>query len=149
MGLNRSAFASELRRPRLWSNESRADHGLENFGDSLYPYERYGRHVGTRTPDLYRVKGHITATLNNLHDDRGRRKYAETRVSRSFNGTENGTDFSAVPKPFTLDRQEEPSQKASLQLRVLGLASFRIWMSGSAALPEWEPTQWLPIGATT
>jgi hypothetical protein len=35
--------------------ESRADHGLENFGDSLYPYERYGRHVGTRTPDLYRV----------------------------------------------------------------------------------------------
>jgi hypothetical protein len=36
--------------------ESRADHGLENFGDSLYPYERNGRHVGTRTPDLYRVK---------------------------------------------------------------------------------------------
>jgi hypothetical protein len=36
--------------------ESRADHGLENFGDSLYPYGKYGRHVGTRTPDLYRVK---------------------------------------------------------------------------------------------
>jgi hypothetical protein len=36
--------------------ESRADHGLENFGGSLYPYERDGRHVGTRTSDLYRVK---------------------------------------------------------------------------------------------
>ena len=35
--------------------ESRADHGLEKFGDSLYPYGRNGRHVGTRTPDLYRV----------------------------------------------------------------------------------------------
>jgi hypothetical protein len=46
----------KLRRLRLWSTESRDDHGLENFGDSLYPYERYGRHVGTRTPDLYRVK---------------------------------------------------------------------------------------------
>ena len=41
---------------RLGFSESRADHGLENFEDSLYPYERYGRHVGTRTPDLYRVK---------------------------------------------------------------------------------------------
>jgi hypothetical protein len=36
--------------------ESRADHGLENFGASLYPYEEYGRHEETRTPDLYRVK---------------------------------------------------------------------------------------------
>jgi hypothetical protein len=43
----------DLRCLRLWSTESRADHGLENFGDSLYPYERNGRHVGTRTPDLY------------------------------------------------------------------------------------------------
>ena len=25
--------------------------------------------VGTRTPDLYRVKGQLTNTLNNLHDD--------------------------------------------------------------------------------
>jgi hypothetical protein len=58
--------------------ESRADHGLENFGDSLYPYGKNGRHVGTRTPDLYRVKGHITTTLNNLHHDWDRlstRKY--------------------------------------------------------------------------
>src|SRR5579864_74148 len=31
------------------------NHGLENFRDSLYPYERNGRHVGTQTPDLYRV----------------------------------------------------------------------------------------------
>ncbi len=46
--------------------ESRADHGLENFGDSLYPYERYGRHVGTRTPDLYRVKVSLTTTYNNF-----------------------------------------------------------------------------------
>ena len=53
--LTAGAFASELRRLRLWFSESRADHGLENFRDSLYPYERYGRHVGTRTPDLYRV----------------------------------------------------------------------------------------------
>jgi hypothetical protein len=36
--------------------ESRADHGLENFGGSLYSYGTNGRHVGTRTPDLYRVK---------------------------------------------------------------------------------------------
>jgi hypothetical protein len=34
------------------------NHGLENFGSSLYPYGKYGRHVGTRTPDLYRVKVH-------------------------------------------------------------------------------------------
>jgi hypothetical protein len=40
---------------RIRSTESRADHGLENFGDSLYPYGKNGRHVGTRTPDLYRV----------------------------------------------------------------------------------------------
>jgi hypothetical protein len=32
------------------------NHGLENIGDSPYPYEKYGRPVGTRTPDLYRVK---------------------------------------------------------------------------------------------
>jgi hypothetical protein len=38
------------------STESRADHGLENFGDSLHPHERNGRHEETRTPDLYRVK---------------------------------------------------------------------------------------------
>jgi hypothetical protein len=36
--------------------ESRANHGLENFEDSLHPYERYGRHDWTRTSDLYRVK---------------------------------------------------------------------------------------------
>jgi len=36
--------------------ESRADHGLEIFGDPLYPYGKNGRHEGTRTPDLYRVK---------------------------------------------------------------------------------------------
>ena len=42
--------------------ESRADHGLENFGDSLYPYERYGRHDWTRTSDLYRVNFEV----NNL-----------------------------------------------------------------------------------
>jgi hypothetical protein len=41
--------------------ESRANHGLENFGDSLYPYGKNGRHVGTRTPDLYRVN-----EVNNL-----------------------------------------------------------------------------------
>jgi hypothetical protein len=43
---------------RFWGQvaESRANHGLENFGDSLYPYERYGRHDWTRTSDLYRVK---------------------------------------------------------------------------------------------
>jgi len=28
--------------------------------------EEYGRPVGTRTPDLYRVKGQLTNTLNNL-----------------------------------------------------------------------------------
>jgi hypothetical protein len=47
--------------------ESRADHGLENFGDSLYPYGKYGRHVGTRTPDLYRVKAHLFNPFNNLN----------------------------------------------------------------------------------
>jgi len=36
--------------------EARANHGMENFGDSLYRYEEHGRHVETRTPDLYRVK---------------------------------------------------------------------------------------------
>jgi hypothetical protein len=30
--------------------------------------EKNGRPVETRTPDLYRVKGHLTNTLNNLHD---------------------------------------------------------------------------------
>jgi hypothetical protein len=29
--------------------------------------KRNGRHEETRTPDLYRVKGHLTITLNNLH----------------------------------------------------------------------------------
>ena len=48
------AFDSELGF-RVKFTESRADHGLENFCDSLYPYERYGRHVGTRTPELYRT----------------------------------------------------------------------------------------------
>jgi len=28
-----------------------------------------GRLVGTRTPDLYRVKGQLTNTLNNLESD--------------------------------------------------------------------------------
>jgi hypothetical protein len=65
MGLNCRAFASELRRLRLWSTESRADHGLENFGDSLYPYGKNGRHVGTRTPDLYRVKTALFGNWNN------------------------------------------------------------------------------------
>jgi hypothetical protein len=51
--------------------ESRANHGLENSGDSLYPYERYGRHVGTRTPDLYRVKVRLINTYNNF-PERGR-----------------------------------------------------------------------------
>jgi hypothetical protein len=37
---------------------------------SVSPYERNGRHEETRTPDLYRVKGHMTNTLNNLHYDR-------------------------------------------------------------------------------
>jgi hypothetical protein len=46
--------------------ESRADHGLENFGDSLYPYERYGRHDWTRTSDLYRVKVGLNHTYNNF-----------------------------------------------------------------------------------
>jgi len=31
-----------------------------------------GRPVGTRTPDLYRVKGQLTNTPNNLHNDRDR-----------------------------------------------------------------------------
>jgi hypothetical protein len=42
------------------------NHGLENFGDSLYPHERYGRHDWTRTSDLYRVKVRLTHTLNNF-----------------------------------------------------------------------------------
>jgi hypothetical protein len=53
--VNQVAVASGCRL-RLWSTESRADHGLENLGTSFYSYERYGRHVGTRTSDLYRVK---------------------------------------------------------------------------------------------
>jgi hypothetical protein len=68
MGLNRSALHPDLRRIRLWSTESRADHGLENFGDSLYPYGKNGRHVGTRTPDLYRVKVSLTTTYNNFRE---------------------------------------------------------------------------------
>ena len=47
--------------------ESRADHGLENFADSLYPYGKNGRHEGTRTPDLYRVKVRLTHTYNNFY----------------------------------------------------------------------------------
>ena len=31
--------------------------------------ETNGRLVGTRTPDLYRVKGQLTNTLNNLESD--------------------------------------------------------------------------------
>ncbi len=58
----------DLRRIRLWSSESRADHGLENFGTSVYHYENDGRHVGTRTPDLYRVKVRLTNTLNNFRE---------------------------------------------------------------------------------
>src|SRR5271169_938582 len=42
--------------------ESRADHGLEIFGDSPYPYGKNGRHEETRTPDLYRVNFEV----NNL-----------------------------------------------------------------------------------
>ena len=53
---------------RMRSTESRANHGLENFGDSLYPYERYGRHEETRTPDLYRVKVRLCNTLNDFHE---------------------------------------------------------------------------------
>jgi hypothetical protein len=45
-----------------------------------------GRLVGTRTPDLYRVKGQ-------LRERRGPPKHAEIRVRRSFNGTESGTEF--------------------------------------------------------
>jgi hypothetical protein len=56
----------------------------------------------------------------------------------SFNGTENGTDFSAVPKPFTLDRQEEPSQKVSLQLRVLRLGFLQDGYVGVGVFPESE-----------
>ena len=48
--------------------ESRADHGLENFGGSLYPYGKYGRHEETRTPDLYRVKVHLTNIYNNFRE---------------------------------------------------------------------------------
>jgi len=60
-------FAAEFG-PRFWDQvaESRANHGLENFGDSLYPHERYGRHDWTRTSDLYRVKVRLTHTLNNF-----------------------------------------------------------------------------------
>gem|GEM_PF-6333666 len=35
-------------------------------GDSLYPYENDGRPVGTRTPDLYRVKAALLCTANNF-----------------------------------------------------------------------------------
>ena len=58
---------SEIACLRAEYAESRADHGLENFGDSLYPYGKNGRHVGTRTPDLYRVKVRLTHTYNNFH----------------------------------------------------------------------------------
>jgi hypothetical protein len=51
--------------------ESRANHGLENFGDSLYPYGKYGRHDWTRTSDLYRVKVHLTSTYNNFRKRSG------------------------------------------------------------------------------
>jgi hypothetical protein len=40
-----------------WKPEgSQADHGLENSGDALYPYENNGRPEWTRTIDLFRVK---------------------------------------------------------------------------------------------
>jgi hypothetical protein len=48
----------------------------------VFPKKNDGRLVGTRTPDLYRVKGQQTNT-----------KHAEVRVRRSFNGTESGTEF--------------------------------------------------------
>jgi hypothetical protein len=64
----------------------------------------------------------------------------------SFNGTENGTDFSAVPKPFTLDRQEEPSQKVSLQLRVLRLGFLQDGYVGVGVFPESEEI--LVVGAS-
>ncbi len=35
---------------------SRAEHGLENFGASLYAYGKYGRPEWIRTIDLFRVK---------------------------------------------------------------------------------------------
>jgi len=35
----------------------------------LSPSQSNGRLVGTRTPDLYRVKGQLTNTLNNLESD--------------------------------------------------------------------------------
>jgi hypothetical protein len=54
--------------------ESRAEHGLENFGDSLYPYERYGRHDWTRTSDLYRVKVRLFNTLNDFRERQGSAK---------------------------------------------------------------------------
>ena len=41
--------------------------GLENFGDALYPYGKYGRHEEARTPDLYRVKAHLFNPFNNLN----------------------------------------------------------------------------------
>jgi hypothetical protein len=59
------AYDSELGF-RVKFTESRADHGLENFGDSLYPHERYGRHDWTRTSDLYRVKVGLNHTYNNF-----------------------------------------------------------------------------------
>jgi integrase len=46
--------------------------------------ENDGRLVGTRTPDLYRVKGQLTNTLNNLESDGDRLstpKYVQDRVS--------------------------------------------------------------------
>jgi hypothetical protein len=33
--------------------------------------ERYGRHVGTRTPDLYRVKEQLTNIFNNFESTDG------------------------------------------------------------------------------
>ena len=46
--------------------------------------ENDGRLVGTRTPDLYRVKGQLTNTLNNLESDGDRLstpKYLQDEVS--------------------------------------------------------------------
>ncbi len=57
-------------RHRRKGGENGIDHDASRIWVGRIAKLRDGRPVGTRTPDLYRVKRHVTNAFNNLHNDR-------------------------------------------------------------------------------
>ncbi len=109
--------------------------------------------MGTRTPDLYRVKAHLSNPCNNLDDRGGPPKTLQMPARRSFDGLKNGLDSLKVSfliseplsgeccRATTQGRKRTfPCNSRELRIGKLTESSFLFRYGNLGRIPPWCET---------